>query len=99
MADFPDSIYSPRTKENVEGVEYDPDETNTLFAEDVEKDDDEIVAIETILGTLPSGEYNTVREWLEALEAAGGPENFGNCDGGSPVSNYGAIDPIDGEGV
>ena len=51
MADFPTSIYSPRTKENRSGVVYDPTKTKQVFAEDITKLDAEVVAIEnTIFG-------------------------------------------------
>jgi len=99
MAEFPTSVYSPRTKANKAGVVYDALKTKNIYAEDVSKLDAEVVAIETILGLNPSGDYDTVVEWLEALQAGGGAQNFGNCDGGTPVSNYGAIDPVDGGGV
>jgi len=46
MTDFPSSIYSPRTKSNRPGVEYDPDVETSIFAEDVSKLDDEVVALE-----------------------------------------------------
>ncbi len=49
MADFPDGVYSPRTKENKSGVEYDSTKRKILFAEDITKLDDEVVAIETFL--------------------------------------------------
>jgi len=50
MAEYPSSVYSPRTKENKSGVVYDAAKKTILFAEDVTKLDDEIVAIETKLG-------------------------------------------------
>jgi hypothetical protein len=46
MADFPDSIYSPRTMVNRTGQVYDADKTKVIYAEDFNKDRDEIVAIE-----------------------------------------------------
>jgi hypothetical protein len=49
MADFPTSIYSPRTKANRTGVVYDAGLTTVGFAEDVQKLDAEVVAIETDL--------------------------------------------------
>ena len=70
MSTFPGAIYSPRTKENKEGVVYDPLETTTLFADDFTNNDAEIVAIETELGTTPSGAYATVKAWLTALANA-----------------------------
>jgi hypothetical protein len=70
MANYPDSIYEPREKENRNGVEYDPDKKNVLFAEDFQNDDDEIVAIETELGTNPKGAFDSVKDFLTALLAA-----------------------------
>ena len=67
MANYPNSIYSPRTKENKSGVVYDPDKTTVVFAEDMTKDDDEIVAIETELGTLPKGVFTDVKTQLAEL--------------------------------
>jgi len=49
MASYPSSIYSPRTKENRSGVDYDETKKTVIFAEDIVKDDDEIVALETDL--------------------------------------------------
>ena len=49
MADFPGGVYSPRTKENKPGVAYEPAKTTIGFAEDINKLDDEVVAIETFL--------------------------------------------------
>jgi hypothetical protein len=48
-ASYPASAYSPRTKSNRPGIEYDVDAATTLFAEDVSKLDDEVVAVETEL--------------------------------------------------
>ncbi len=66
MANYPSSIYSPRTKENRSGVEFDPDKKTVIFAEDVLGDDNEIVAIETELGTLPKGDFSDVKTRLAA---------------------------------
>jgi len=49
MADFPSSVYSPRTKENKAGIAYDADKTTIGYSEDITKLDDEVVAIETFL--------------------------------------------------
>jgi len=67
MATYPGGIYSPRTKENKSGVVYDAAKKTTLFAEDITKDDDEIVAIETELGTNPKGDYADVKTLLTYL--------------------------------
>jgi len=37
MADYPDSVYSPRTKENRSGVSYDSTKKSVIFAEDILK--------------------------------------------------------------
>ena len=42
MADFPSGVYSPRTKENKPGIEYDSAKTTIGYAEDVTKLDDEV---------------------------------------------------------
>ncbi len=67
MTSYPGAIYSPRTKENKPGVVYDAGQTTKLFAEDVVKDDDEIVAIETELGVNPKGIYDSVADFLQDL--------------------------------
>ena len=68
-ADYPGAIYSPRTKENRSGVDYDANKKTVIFAEDISKDDAEIVAIETELGLLPKGAYASVKARLDALAA------------------------------
>ena len=57
MADFPDGVYSPRTKENKAGVEYDAAKKTIGYVEDVTKLDDEVVAIETELHGILTREY------------------------------------------
>jgi hypothetical protein len=49
MADYPDTIYEPREKENKASVVYEPERKTIIFAEDIQKLDDEVVAIETDL--------------------------------------------------
>ena len=68
MADFPTTIFTPRTVANLPGIAYDALDTHTFFAEDYELPADEIVAIETILGTNPEGAEATVSARIEALE-------------------------------
>ena len=65
MSSYPSSIYSPRTRENKAGIEYDPDKKTEFFAEDINNSDDEIVAIETELGTNPKGSYDDVKDRLD----------------------------------
>jgi hypothetical protein len=50
MAQYPNAIYTPRTMANRPGVVYDAAKTKVIFAEDFNKDRDEIVAIENALG-------------------------------------------------
>lgn len=69
MADYPAAIYSPRTMANRPGVVYDAAKTKVIYAEDFNKDRDEIVAIETELGLNPKGDYADVSERLDALSA------------------------------
>jgi len=49
MADFPGGTYSPRTIENKNGVVYDAAKSNVIFAEDIQKLNDEVVALETFV--------------------------------------------------
>ena len=57
MATFPDGVYSPRTKENKPGIEYDPSKPTINYVEDINKVDDEVVAIETELNGAVTREY------------------------------------------
>ncbi len=66
MADYPDSVYSPRTRVNKTGVVYDETKEDVLFKEDIDLGDDETVAIETELGTLPKGVFADVKTRLIA---------------------------------
>ncbi len=67
---YPAGIYNPRTKANKSGVVYDVNKPTVGYAEDVTKLDDEVVAVETELGTDASGAYATVKAWLTALTSA-----------------------------
>lgn len=68
MADYPNTITDPRVVANKPGTEYDAAKTTRLFAEDHNGLADEIVAIETELGTNPKGEYDDVADFLNALD-------------------------------
>ncbi len=68
MASYPNSIFSPRERENKSGVVYDASKKTVIFAEDIDKGDDEIVAIENELGTNPKGSYSDVKTRLENNE-------------------------------
>lgn len=67
MANYPNEIYDPRTKENDPEVDYDETKTTRLFAEDVNFLDDEVVAIQEELGLNPSGEKANVKEAINDL--------------------------------
>lgn len=67
MSIYPGGVYSPRTKENKPGVVYDAAKTKNCYAEDITKLDDEVVAIETELGTNPKGAYASVKAFLADL--------------------------------
>jgi len=58
---YPTAVYPPRVKKNKIGADYRPDDPYTFFAPDVTKLDDEIVAIETELGTSPKGSFADVK--------------------------------------
>jgi len=63
-ANYPNNIYSPRTKENKAGAVYDPTKKTISYVEDVTKLDDEVVAIETELGTTPKDGWTGVKTRL-----------------------------------
>ena len=67
-ANYPASIFSPRTRENKSGVVYDADKKTTLFTEDINKGDAEIVAVETELGTNPKGAKADVKTRLNDVD-------------------------------
>ncbi|MFA5359227.1 MAG: hypothetical protein WC310_05450 [Patescibacteria group bacterium] len=46
MTNFPNSVYSPRLKENRPGVVYDSAKKTVTFVEDITKLEDEVIAIE-----------------------------------------------------
>lgn len=69
MSTYPSGIYSPRAKENKNGVVYDVNKKTVLFAEDFTNDDNEIVAIETELGVNPKSDHADVAARLAYIEA------------------------------
>lgn len=66
MSSYPSSIFTPRERENRSGIIYDADKKSVLFVEDLDYSDDEIVAVETELGTLPKGSFSSVKTRLES---------------------------------
>jgi len=67
MSVFPNSLFSPRTKANRNGVVYDANKATVTYAEDIVALDNEIVAIETELGVNPKGAFSSVSAFLGAL--------------------------------
>lgn len=70
-ASYPGGIYPPRTKENKSGVVYDASKKTIGYVEDITKLDEEVVAIETELGTLPKGVFADVKTLLAELTIKG----------------------------
>ena len=68
MATYPSGIFSPRTRENKSGVVYDAAKKTVIFVEDQNKGDDEVVAVQTELGTIPKGDFASVKARLENNE-------------------------------
>jgi hypothetical protein len=68
MATYPAGTYSPRAKENKSGVVYDAAKKTVIFVEDISKLDDEVVAIETELGTNPKGAKADVKTRLDDVD-------------------------------
>jgi hypothetical protein len=55
MTAFPDSVYSPRSRENRPGIVFDAAKKQIVYAEDLQAIENEIVAIETELIANPGG--------------------------------------------
>ncbi len=68
-ASYPGGIYSPRTKENRAGVVYDASKKTITYMEDVVFLDDEMVAVETELGTNPKRTSADVAERIKGLRS------------------------------
>lgn len=50
MADFPNAIAEFREMNNIPQMTYDPEKKTTIYAEDFQKMQDEIIALENFLG-------------------------------------------------
>jgi hypothetical protein len=70
MANFPNSIFSPRVLVDRIGAIYDAAKTKVFFAKDHNDSLDEIVAIETELGLNPKGVFDSVSERLDNIGGA-----------------------------
>jgi len=69
-ASYPGAIKSFRTMANKTGISYDADKTKIIFAEDFNYEREEIVAIETELGTTPRGSDASVEARLDRIDGA-----------------------------
>lgn len=68
-ANYPGSVYSPRTKENKAGEVYNASKKTIVFSEDVVKLDEEVVAIETELGANPKGASASVARKIKGIRS------------------------------
>lgn len=67
MATYPDGIVEFREIENLPGIAFDEADKTTVFAEDIQKVDAEVVAIEETIGANPTGPFTTVAEFLSEM--------------------------------
>lgn len=73
MSTYPGAIDEFRSTANIQGVEYNPDDTTTVFAEDTNAHSSAIVAIESTLGVNPAGAFETVADRLDAVSGSSLP--------------------------
>ncbi|MCX6763328.1 MAG: hypothetical protein NTZ97_01155 [Candidatus Moranbacteria bacterium] len=69
MSSYPSAIYAPRTKENKAGIVYDPTQKTIGYVEDIVYLDNEVVAIQNELGTLPKATSASVKERLKGIRS------------------------------
>lgn len=69
MTQYPTHYFSPRVVEDRNGVEYDADKTKVFFAKDHNDLANELVAVMGTLGLSPQGDYTTVGDRLDDIEA------------------------------
>jgi hypothetical protein len=98
MADYPSGTYSPRTKENKSGVDYDSTKKTVIFAEDISKLDDEVVAVETDLLDMkpatPANDHSAKGIKIKltaAVEMAFGDVGYINANGKVAIGKADAI--------
>jgi hypothetical protein len=67
-SNYPGSIDSFRAKQNRAGVSYDPNKQTVHYAEDMQAVEEDVIAIETTLGTNPQGPEDDVAARLARIE-------------------------------
>ena len=92
-SEYPNEIDEFRDVENLPGIVRDDADLKNFFAEDFHDLANAIIAIQETLGLNPEGEYETVLEWLEALQAGSGGTGHWIVDAGAPDSGEG----VDGD--
>lgn len=76
MSIYPGAIDGFRTVQNLPGIFYDETDATTVYAEDCNNSNSAVVAIETELGTNPSGAAPSVASRLDGIDATlAGKEN------------------------
>jgi hypothetical protein len=68
-AEYPTALMPLRTFENRPGVVYDEDDTHRIYLEDLARWQENIIALETILGLNPQGSFDTVLLRLLDIES------------------------------
>lgn len=71
MSTYPGEIDEFRYTTNLPGVEYNPADTKTVYAEDTNNHSSAIVAIESTLGVNPAGDAESVADRLNAIWPVG----------------------------
>ncbi len=89
-ANYPGSVYSPRTKENKAGEVYNAAKKTIVFSEDVVKLDEEVVAVENELGLNPKGTSASVMEKIKGIRSLSDIINvlLAIGDAASGLTNY-----------
>lgn len=76
MSEYPEAIDEFRTTQNLPGILYDETDETTVYAEDTNNHSSAIIAIETELGTNPSGASASVAGRLDGIDTTlSGKEN------------------------
>lgn len=100
MSEYPGAIDEFRTTQNLPGILYDETDETTVYAEDTNNHSSAIIAIETELGTNPSGASASVAGRLDGIDTTlSGKENSlgftpENAANKSTTTSLGASDTL-----